>query len=388
MRSGRRGGERKNNPAPSGSEYDGRLTGLVRGWSAAEWRTVVTVAVAPSGVCEAHIRRAATVGAIAPDQRFGAWGCLESGERIMKAVTTQPETRNCQQRLEDALTEGLNQESDIKISYRSGGNRIYTVNHNGRIWFCSEELKNRFWNAFGLDPDEDAQNNIAVEINPPLDGINLRIGAGIFAFDQDNSLFLLHSGRIGGGREGIGPRAFREWYHSLAPMRDVEIGEGKVKKGILVGNISDEVNFLGDLETFTRNVWVFKQLVTDQAIDSKSTALLSSLQTTKKKAGRPSKRTTSVSIYERDPRIAELVKLEAKGKCDLCNKKGPFMDEVIGFPFLETHHVKWLSKGGKDSIDNTVALCPNCHRKMHHVDDSDDIAKLRKIAKKREKVFH
>lgn len=297
----------------------------------------------------------------------------------MQAVTTRRETRNCQQRLTVALAQGLNQEMNIRIAYRTGSGKRYTVNHNRRIWFYSE------WNAFGLnDKDENAKNNIVVQINPPPDGINRNYG-GMFAFDQDGSLFLLHTGNLGGGVKGRTKKRFLEWYSQYAPLRDVEIGEGKVSKGILVGNISDdgEVNFLDDLEKFIRNVWIFKQLVTDQAIVSKSTALLS----LKKEAGRPGKRTISVSTYERDPQIAELVKLEAKGKCDLCKKKGPFMDEVKGFPFLETHHVKWLSKGGKDSIDNTVALCPNCHRKMHHVDDRDDMEKLREIGKKREKFL-
>ena len=34
----------------------------------------------------------------------------------------------------------------------------------------------------------------------------------------------------------------------------------------------------------------------------------------------------------------------------------------------------------EDTIDNTVALCPNCHRKMHIVKDIDDINKLKKNA--------
>ena len=130
-------------------------------------------------------------------------------------------------------------------------------------------------------------------------------------------------------------------------------------------------------------VQVFKRLATNQEID-RSAILLSDLQKTGRNADRPVKSMTTVSTYERDPRITGLVKLAAKGKCDLCKKKGPFMDRVIDFPFLETHHVEWLSRGGKDSIANTVALCPNCHRKMHHVDDKDDMVKLSKIAKKRE----
>ena len=35
------------------------------------------------------------------------------------------------------------------------------------------------------------------------------------------------------------------------------------------------------------------------------------------------------------------------------------------------------SKGVADSIDNTVALCPNCHRKMHVVDDPNDVLFLK-----------
>jgi 5-methylcytosine-specific restriction protein A len=34
--------------------------------------------------------------------------------------------------------------------------------------------------------------------------------------------------------------------------------------------------------------------------------------------------------------------------------------------------VIWLSAGGDDTIDNTVALCSNCHRKMHVVDAQQD----------------
>ena len=32
--------------------------------------------------------------------------------------------------------------------------------------------------------------------------------------------------------------------------------------------------------------------------------------------------------------------------------------------------------GGEDSISNTVALCPNCHRKMHVLNQTADREKL------------
>jgi len=61
--------------------------------------------------------------------------------------------------------------------------------------------------------------------------------------------------------------------------------------------------------------------------------------------------------------------------CDLCTKPAPFNGKN-GSPYLETHHVIMLSLRGPDTIYNTVALCPNCHRKMHVVENKIDKAKL------------
>lgn len=79
--------------------------------------------------------------------------------------------------------------------------------------------------------------------------------------------------------------------------------------------------------------------------------------------------------YQRDPVISAYVKRRADGRCDLCGEPAPFIDSY-GKPYLESHHVVWLSKGGRDSIDNTVALCPNCHRKMHMLGNAEDVARL------------
>ena len=56
-------------------------------------------------------------------------------------------------------------------------------------------------------------------------------------------------------------------------------------------------------------------------------------------------------------------------------------------PYLEAHHLKWLSKGGTDTIDNVVALCPNCHRKMHELNDKDDIKKLKMVLDEYNKII-
>lgn len=45
-------------------------------------------------------------------------------------------------------------------------------------------------------------------------------------------------------------------------------------------------------------------------------------------------------------------------------------------PYLEVHHIKILSHGGSDSVENVVALCPNCHKKIHLLELEDDINKI------------
>ena len=90
---------------------------------------------------------------------------------------------------------------------------------------------------------------------------------------------------------------------------------------------------------------------------------------------------TQTKIYHRDPVIAAYVKNRANGHCQLCGAVAPFLDQN-GEPYLECHHIQWLSEGGLDSIDNCVALCPNCHRKMHIVNDPKDKQVLLTVAAK------
>jgi len=94
------------------------------------------------------------------------------------------------------------------------------------------------------------------------------------------------------------------------------------------------------------------------------------------------KREVVSEVYERDQIVSEYAKRKADGICQLCNQPAPFRN-LDGEPYLETHHIDWLSKDGKDLIENTVALCPNCHRKMHILNLPADAATLKKKASTR-----
>ena len=84
--------------------------------------------------------------------------------------------------------------------------------------------------------------------------------------------------------------------------------------------------------------------------------------------------------YIRNSKVAAYTKIRAAGICQLCGQPAPFKDKD-GEPFLENHHIVWISRGGTDTIDNTSALCPNCHRKMHILDLPEDVDKLLMISK-------
>lgn len=69
--------------------------------------------------------------------------------------------------------------------------------------------------------------------------------------------------------------------------------------------------------------------------------------------------------FTRDVKVKQYTLRRAQGICDLCNNLAPFMTNK-NEAYLESHHVIPLAKKGKDSIVNTVALCPNCHKLMHY----------------------
>lgn len=94
----------------------------------------------------------------------------------------------------------------------------------------------------------------------------------------------------------------------------------------------------------------------------------------------PKSKMTEVEVVQRSSIVANIVKERAAGVCQLCNKPAPFYNKN-GEAYLECHHVVWIARGGADEVYNAVALCPNCHRKMHVLDEPDDVAKLKDIAK-------
>lgn len=82
----------------------------------------------------------------------------------------------------------------------------------------------------------------------------------------------------------------------------------------------------------------------------------------------PEKREVKTSSFNRNPDVVAQVLIRADGECENreCEKPVPFRRISDGTTYLEVHHIIMLSVGGKDRVENAVALCPNCHREAHY----------------------
>jgi 5-methylcytosine-specific restriction enzyme A len=76
------------------------------------------------------------------------------------------------------------------------------------------------------------------------------------------------------------------------------------------------------------------------------------------------------SVYQRSSDLKVYVLRRANGTCEGCEQPAPFLT-VAGHPYLEPHHTRRLSDGGPDDYHHVIALCPTCHRRVHHGADGE-----------------
>lgn len=230
--------------------------------------------------------------------------------------------------------------------------------------------------------------------------IPLNYGQGFRTFvDQQKDLYKEYSGHILGFGSVISAPVFdsldSRWYSNIGQLRQFAnpISIEDFRSFISVSQTSSVTKIR--IEQWERLKWLVNQTnpgtfqnvtapdveVLNQefkdAVKKENAKPVYKLEkAAKKKASIPSASIVQTRTFHRDPTIAAYVKKRANGYCQLCGQKAPFNDQN-GDPYLECHHIDWLSKGGIDSVENCVALCPNCHRRMHILNDQTDINKLK-----------
>ena len=69
--------------------------------------------------------------------------------------------------------------------------------------------------------------------------------------------------------------------------------------------------------------------------------------------------------FRRNADVVVEVLNRANGICEECSNPAPFIRASNGTPYLEVHHRKMLADGGEDTVENAIAVCPNCHKRLH-----------------------
>jgi 5-methylcytosine-specific restriction protein A len=131
-----------------------------------------------------------------------------------------------------------------------------------------------------------------------------------------------------------------------------------------------------DVDGARRDVIVFQLVPVEQVeTDQTDTELLerneSSLEELRQAALRAAQENPSEGkdairkYYQRSQTIRAYILARANGKCELCGKPAPFLRKN-GTPYLEPHHTLRLADGGPDHPQFVGAICPACHREIHH----------------------
>ena len=147
----------------------------------------------------------------------------------------------------------------------------------------------------------------------------------------------------------------REWLNGLRPARHVGINIIRELEEILADAEGRPVDPSVDFEAKVRSK--MDEGKAEERPEGKVT---------------PDRRNVLVTLYDQDPSVKAWVIIHANGICESCGRPAPFCVDG-GVPFLEVHHVRRLADGGADTIENAVAVCPNCHRELHFGDNRKEM---------------
>ena len=302
---------------------------------------------------------------------------------MLTAITERSKIEKAQALLQQTLSSQLAViPGKYSVGFQGGKIVVGSLRADDHIWFSARRsLRSkipRFWNAFGLTSHLalSRSNVIVVELNVALDGKSRQV-AGLFARDESTgSTFLMHSGKVGGGKAGVGKQSFLAWYGQPSEPVTMEGTRGRTHAYLRIADLSGR-NAAREVSKFVEAVARFKSEISLATVTALTDSELRARVANEKKC--PTRVTVLSTAYRRSMYVVEFVRRRSNGVCALCQRAAPFSDSR-GIPFLECHHIDWLRNGGSDSVDNAVAVCPNCHRKMHVVNDPDDVVALKAAA--------
>ncbi len=195
---------------------------------------------------------------------------------------------------------------------------------------------------------------------------------------DDGSFEYVGEGRTGDMQFVRGNKAIRA---HAATGKDILLFEAQKKqKGLYrylgcFGCSGYETRAGQDIENNPRKILVFKlvrlESVEQAGEDDAPAPTTVDLEALRKAAlaavqSSPNQKTGSRrNFYKRAAAVKVYVLARANGICESCAQAAPFL-RSSGTPYLEPHHTLRLSDGGPDHPRWVGAICPTCHRHIHH----------------------
>lgn len=136
----------------------------------------------------------------------------------MKLIVEEIRIKNIQRRFQEKMDNMAERTEKCYLDYQSGNtNLIVSWSSKLGIWRSMSNITRsgtRFWNAFGVnEPYWNSNKSLSIicEINISHNGVNRNV-QGAFIKDDQSRICLIHRGRIGGGKAGIGQKIFWDNY--------------------------------------------------------------------------------------------------------------------------------------------------------------------------------
>jgi hypothetical protein len=186
---------------------------------------------------------------------------------MLRPIYDVPRIAFLQQVLRSRLYSLLPNVTDATAGFQ-GDSLDVQLHSDGDLWYTTDIVgsprRQRYWNAYGR-LSSGHPGDIIVETNIPLRGRDLRVGA-LFGEDADSgSTFLLHTGKIGGGRAGIGKSAFIDWVEGQQPSRLVRLPPEHSPPDFVIEVAELHAqSFLSDIKAFVLQAERFKEWATGQ----------------------------------------------------------------------------------------------------------------------------
>ena len=176
---------------------------------------------------------------------------------MLKVVEDEAAIRRHQRLFAKAMRTAAKETIPVKLGHPGASEKAKVAwSETLGIWFFSRKIAgSRYWNAFGVGrPAGGAGIAITCEINFPLCGIDRRTG-GAFAQDRAGHVFVVHRGKLGGGRKGIGKSLFENTYRGVWEVME----DGGEETPVALIGVLHSPRFARQIAQFVRKIARIKE---------------------------------------------------------------------------------------------------------------------------------